>query len=357
MNSIQRLLVNDGERRAWYLLNQVVHSEEIVLPKVCLADIFGRDKAGKTDKEHRFLLMSHFDFVVCDRRNLVPRLALEFDEPYHCDPKQKERDALKDRICQNHGLKLIRLKPSDFKSNFTLRMALERLFPGPYQRFNYDEEIKKFDLVIRKWNPSPNYVEDLTCFNDFRAILDDIASSCKQVAIGYWPGGWDSAYQLYYRTKSERLLIGGSSSSYLTEIAPTSVRVFNFQHRLDAQFIGIRFRALSSTGLYDDPTPWYREQYVIADENLYPHWIIDDTEVFYEGKWIKPLEEFKHMESVSRYTQPGALVLYSIGAVWQEIAASNTIIDIDRVLLDIAYKGEKSEHFGPILDYLNLPTD
>lgn len=79
-----------------------------VFAKVRLADVLPIDNSGITDREFRFAMKSHFDFVVsgADHR---PLFAVEYDGPYHLDIAQQERDALKDSLCARFDCPLLRV--------------------------------------------------------------------------------------------------------------------------------------------------------------------------------------------------------------------------------------------------------
>lgn len=81
-----------------YPLNRIINTGE-------LADI----------EDRNFVLSpgTHCDFVIFDRLNKQIRLIVEVDGKQHDDPIQKSRDERKDRILQEAGLKLIRIKTTD----------------------------------------------------------------------------------------------------------------------------------------------------------------------------------------------------------------------------------------------------
>lgn len=76
--------------------------------KVRLADVIDAD--GYTGRPKNYALSAHLDFLMLDRETLLPRFAVEFDGKQHwSDPATRERDRLKDTLCQEAGLPLLRI--------------------------------------------------------------------------------------------------------------------------------------------------------------------------------------------------------------------------------------------------------
>ncbi|WP_188839291.1 DUF2726 domain-containing protein [Flexivirga endophytica] len=77
--------------------------------KTRLRDVVDDDPSW-TRRERDFAFMAHLDFVAFDAETLQPVLAVEYDGKQHLtDTRQRERDALKDRLCAGAGLTLLRI--------------------------------------------------------------------------------------------------------------------------------------------------------------------------------------------------------------------------------------------------------
>src|SRR5260370_27212908 len=114
---LRRLLVNRYEEYTHTALEQAVGNEGgRVSPKVRLADIVNldaiRDSHGLTSSEFHSALQMSFDFLVTDHDS-APLFAVEFDRPHHHDPDVARRDRLKNRLCEQAGLQLLRIE-SDY---------------------------------------------------------------------------------------------------------------------------------------------------------------------------------------------------------------------------------------------------
>jgi hypothetical protein len=79
-----------------------------VCPKIRLADVFPIKGSGISNNEYRFALQAHFDFLITDN-NFRPLFAVEFDGFSHHDESQKQKDEIKNRLCDLFGLPLLRI--------------------------------------------------------------------------------------------------------------------------------------------------------------------------------------------------------------------------------------------------------
>lgn len=80
-----------------------------VYPKVRLADVLPIERSGIASEPYSFALKSHLDFIVVKETN-DPLFAVEFDGPSHQDEAQRGRDRLKDKLCKDFGLPLLRVR-------------------------------------------------------------------------------------------------------------------------------------------------------------------------------------------------------------------------------------------------------
>ena len=117
MTTTKRLL-DKYEEATHDKLEQVCHANFAkAFPKVRVADVLRIDKSGLTDPEFRYALMAHFDFTITDE-NKDPLFAVEYDGASHKDPKQIERDKLKDSICEKLGFSLLRINSNFINRKF-----------------------------------------------------------------------------------------------------------------------------------------------------------------------------------------------------------------------------------------------
>jgi very-short-patch-repair endonuclease len=85
------------------------HGYRIVI-KPRFRDVINFDEQALPRRERDFIYKAHLDFVAADIETDQPLLAVEYDGHQHLtDPKQRERDEIKDRLCADAGLDLLRI--------------------------------------------------------------------------------------------------------------------------------------------------------------------------------------------------------------------------------------------------------
>jgi very-short-patch-repair endonuclease len=132
------LLVNSYEIATDEALNEAAARAGLrVCTKVKLSDALDIRGSRLTYEEFEYATRAHLDFVVTDEPENRPQFAVEFDGRRHrTDPGVQRKDALKNKICKQLGLQLLRID-SDFlrrRRRFTLVgwlvevWAMERAF-------------------------------------------------------------------------------------------------------------------------------------------------------------------------------------------------------------------------------------
>lgn len=106
---VKPLLVNTYEKVTHQLLTTAAHDNGDVLhAKVRLADVI--DITSYSGRAKNYALKAHLDFLMVDAETSLPRFAVEFDGKQHwSDPATKSRDRLKDTLCEEAELPLLRI--------------------------------------------------------------------------------------------------------------------------------------------------------------------------------------------------------------------------------------------------------
>ena len=138
-------LVGGMERKTLDVLDRVLRGTAFrVCPKMRLADVLEPESGDVLlPGEQRFRLMSHFDFVVADRRTHQPVFAVEFDGPLHEVPPQPRRDIRKNRLCKAGNFPLLRIGDAAleaYEQRTVLEFMLQR-FVAWQQEHSAIEEI------------------------------------------------------------------------------------------------------------------------------------------------------------------------------------------------------------------------
>ena len=81
-----------------------------VFTKVRIADALSINRSGLPDPLWRYALQAHFDLLLADTTSSIPHFPVEFDGPSHTtDPDTMRRDAMKNMICEQLCLPLLRV--------------------------------------------------------------------------------------------------------------------------------------------------------------------------------------------------------------------------------------------------------
>jgi hypothetical protein len=131
MKYTKRLVSSKGEAKLHSLTESLfgggISSRVHLKPR--LADIFDIDLPLWTSDERTFMLMAHFDILITDD-DFNPKFAIEFDGLFHSNQRQRERDNLKNRICQKAFFQLVRIREDAFSHMETLARELKDIDRG-----------------------------------------------------------------------------------------------------------------------------------------------------------------------------------------------------------------------------------
>lgn len=112
----RKRMLNEKEEITIDILNAVTSKYGAhVWIKSKIADVLNIENSGLSDKEYKYALMAHFDFVVADY-NYMPKFTVEFDGSQHkSDASAIRRDELKNNICRRFDFPLLRITSDYFK--------------------------------------------------------------------------------------------------------------------------------------------------------------------------------------------------------------------------------------------------
>ncbi len=69
----------------------------------------------------------HVDFLLCEKINYTPTIAIEIDGPSHMSPKIKYRDSLESKIFNMSNIKLLRFKNKETYSSKEIKAVIENI--------------------------------------------------------------------------------------------------------------------------------------------------------------------------------------------------------------------------------------
>jgi len=103
-------LLTRAERAFFDVLRAVVADELLVFTKVRMLDVLWLPENVSNREIHvNRVVAKHLDFVLCDRRDVAPVLAIELDDATRASPDSAERGAFVDEVLRTAGLPLLRL--------------------------------------------------------------------------------------------------------------------------------------------------------------------------------------------------------------------------------------------------------
>jgi uncharacterized protein DUF2726 len=105
-----RRLTSSSEARVEHLLRRALaNSEYFITLQTSIQAVLEKDPGELTEDEMSLFTRGRFDFVVCHSNDHWPEFGVEFDGFGHENPKQLERDVIKNRLCASAGFPLMRV--------------------------------------------------------------------------------------------------------------------------------------------------------------------------------------------------------------------------------------------------------
>ncbi|HEV2523346.1 MAG TPA: DUF2726 domain-containing protein [Candidatus Acidoferrales bacterium] len=153
-----RILCWDEPKVDVILQRQLAKEGYRILPKVRVADAINKDASDHlSSRDFEYFTRAHFDFLVT--KNLIPILAVEFDGSRHFQDEQAiENDTIKNRLCKDSALPLLRITSSELHDSDQLTLLdymLMRYVSWQKEYPSIMEEINEFAANI-----GPDYDPD-----------------------------------------------------------------------------------------------------------------------------------------------------------------------------------------------------
>lgn len=103
-------LLTPAERRFYAALVTAIDPHMTICAKVRLADVLTLPPGTPEWRAHfNRVQAKHLDFVLCNRDDLAPLLAIELDDSSHARSARRERDAFLNQACADAGLSVLRI--------------------------------------------------------------------------------------------------------------------------------------------------------------------------------------------------------------------------------------------------------
>jgi hypothetical protein len=127
-------LLSPAERSFLSVLDQLLEGDYRVMGKVRIADLISVEQLSSKRAwlaASNRISANHFDFVLCNKRDLSPIAVIELDDRSHTAKTRQQRDELIEGVCHAASLPLFRLPARDtYTRSDVERLVLSRL-PQP----------------------------------------------------------------------------------------------------------------------------------------------------------------------------------------------------------------------------------
>ncbi len=122
-------LLSAGEKRFFDALTNSVPPYLYICPKVRLSDVIEVDIPKNDPNFWRHLApinQKHVDFVLVNKTDFAPRLAIELDGGSHQDRQRANRDAFINSVFQSAGIPMLHIPVKGFYQYAELRRDIEQ---------------------------------------------------------------------------------------------------------------------------------------------------------------------------------------------------------------------------------------
>lgn len=103
-------LLTNAEKEFFNLISEMLNNKYYIFPKVRLSDLLWHtNKSHSFRKYHNMIQQKHIDFIICDKINISPLLAIELDDSSHNKLSAKKNDNFKNHSFEKAGLPLLRV--------------------------------------------------------------------------------------------------------------------------------------------------------------------------------------------------------------------------------------------------------
>lgn len=106
----KQFLLTRSEQQLFHTLVAAVGREYCIFTQIHLSSLLQHKVVGQSWRgAFRHIDEKSVDFVLCDKRDISPLLAIELDDVTHELPDREERDAEVERVLSEAGLPLLRI--------------------------------------------------------------------------------------------------------------------------------------------------------------------------------------------------------------------------------------------------------
>jgi len=125
----KRYFVSEAELSFFKVLEQAIENKYYIFPQVRISDlVYVKTNKEEYQRYHNKINKKSVDFVIVEKSNLNPLLAIELDDRSHDNKKRIERDDFVKNVFKEVGLPLLRIKCAATYDVQKVRTDIENIF-------------------------------------------------------------------------------------------------------------------------------------------------------------------------------------------------------------------------------------
>lgn len=119
--------LTQAEKSFYTVLSQTVGNNYLLFSKVRMSDLLYLPKMSNRDyyRYQNKIQSKHVDFLLCDKENVRPLLAIELDDTSHLRTDRAQRDILVDDIFENAQLPILHIHTASSYNNEELSQQIQ----------------------------------------------------------------------------------------------------------------------------------------------------------------------------------------------------------------------------------------
>lgn len=180
-------LFSPAERSFLGVLNQAIGKQVQIFGKVRVADVITPQKGrSRSDWQKAFNKISgkHFDFLVCNKKDLSVLCAIELDDKSHNSKKRQERDAFLQGASKSAGLSLIQIPAQATYSINEIQQLFASILPAETTN-HLEPELESTSTQETPVSKTPETEEQL-CPKCSSNMVKKVAKKGKNVGNEFW---------------------------------------------------------------------------------------------------------------------------------------------------------------------------
>jgi len=129
-------LLTRAEKDFYFVLQKAVSNDYLLFSKVRMIDLFYLPKGTGNSRYYHFknkIQSKHVDFLLCNKENVKPLLAIELDDSSHNAEERIFRDTLEDTVFKQAQLPILHIRVASSYDGNELLSQIKTLLETNYQ--------------------------------------------------------------------------------------------------------------------------------------------------------------------------------------------------------------------------------